>query len=206
MEFACGSCSPPSLLRRRGGWTRVAAWPRPASPRRHLPGWPPAACRPLVALVRPCPAAFFSGPPCGCQNVPSGRTGGGVLVEAAVRQRRRSADLVDDVVFGLVVLREPHLASARVLVEVLVLHGGRGTFERRLRVLDLVRPRSRHRGCRSRCRGSRRRSSRRPGSARGGSRRRGHPHQTDARTGGDDPLRRSIGLELDDLHVLGLRP
>ena len=45
-----------------------------------------------------------------------------LVVETAVGQRGRPADLVDHVVFGLVVLREPLLAVARVLVEVLVLH------------------------------------------------------------------------------------
>ena len=76
----------------------------------------------------------------GCHSEPAEDERRRVVVEAAVRERGRAAKLVDDVVFGLVVLREPLLAVARVLVEVLVLDRVvEAALERRLRLVALDR-------------------------------------------------------------------
>src|SRR5271167_2002881 len=58
------------------------------------------------------------------------------IVETPVGQGRRPAQLVDDVVFSLVVLRQPFLAVARVLVEILVFHRVvEAALQRRLRLM-----------------------------------------------------------------------
>ena len=147
-------------------------------------------------------------------ELPPMMSGGGLVVETAVRERRRAAELVDDVVFGLVVLREPLLAVARVLVEVLVLHRVvEAALERRLRLVRLDRLATPRRGAQVVAVTSATRACRRPGtkpflSHSFGIRRAAEvvdevaPHQAGARAGGDDPARRRHRLKLGDLLVL----